>query len=486
MKKIMRKRFRFLILFSLLTVIAATAVTAFCAREYTNNVYYCYEAEETGYRCTTQNGKVELKKVFREDDILKATFVSKSIGYDVVTFHTETAEPELDGEVYIKFFSGPFGTVFCINPLPDFEGGFYVIVLFLILTTVYGVLLLYSFVDLVFASEYGYTMVACCGAGLFCLQNLLANVRTLMDSAVQKFQFGFGNYIYEFTKSGASFSNSMAALMAVFCLFLTISNLSLICHEGFMLRNLLGVILGAFWVSGFVIYHYFENMALSEIDEIYGTLSNGISSLISYFICMLFATVISAFMASCGKPPFNRDYIIILGCAINRDGSLTPILKCRADAAVSFAKNQLEKTGRQAKLVPSGGQGTDEVISEGEAIKRYLVEKGIAEKYILPEMKSVNTLENIKLSKAVIENDAQGDYKPAFATTNYHVFRGYILSAKLGLKNVRGISSKTKWYFFPNAFLREFVGFIAGEWKLHLAVIIAIVTIVTALGILFG
>ena len=30
---------------------------------------------------------------------------------------------------------------------------------------------------------------------------------------------------------------------------------------------------------------------------------------------------------------------------------------------------------------------------------------------------------------------------------------------------VEGMGSKTKYYFWPNAFLREFVGLLAAEWK---------------------
>ena len=115
------------------------------------------------------------------------------------------------------------------------------------------------------------------------------------------------------------------------------------------------------------------------------------------------------------------------------------------------------------------------MISEGEAMKRYLLEQGIDESRILPETKSVNTFENIKLSKGIIEKDTQEDYNAAFATTNYHIFRGYILSEKLGLKNARGISAKTKWYFFPNAFLREFVGLLADKFRLHLIILFLII-----------
>lgn len=56
-------------------------------------------------------------------------------------------------------------------------------------------------------------------------------------------------------------------------------------------------------------------------------------------------------------------------------------------------------------FVPSGGQGSDEIISEGEAMKRYLLEQGIPEDQIMPETKSTNTLENMKFSKELINDE---------------------------------------------------------------------------------
>lgn len=47
--------------------------------------------------------------------------------------------------------------------------------------------------------------------------------------------------------------------------------------------------------------------------------------------------------------------------------------------------------------------------------------------------------------------------KIAFATTNYHVFRSGIWAQLAGLR-AEGIGSKTKWWFWPNAFIRECAG----------------------------
>jgi vancomycin permeability regulator SanA len=213
---------------------------------------------------------------------------------------------------------------------------------------------------------------------------------------------------------------------------------------------------------------------------VYDAIVNSIGMIVSYFVCMLISTIVCAAMASRTKPPFDRTHIIILGCAICGDGSLTPLLRGRADRAVNFEKEQFQATGKHAKFVPSGGQGSDEVISESEAIRRYLIENNIPPEQILTEDQSVNTYQNLLFSKKVIEADSENEYKPAISTTNYHVFRSYVLAEKVGLKNARGLSAKTKWYFFPNAFLRELVG-LTVEKKVKHIVILLLMTLATVL-----
>ena len=76
------------------------------------------------------------------------------------------------------------------------------------------------------------------------------------------------------------------------------------------------------------------------------------------------------------------------------------------DAAIRFERAQFAANGKHAKFVPSGGQGSDEVISESEAMKRYLLEQGYPEEQIIKEDKSVNTDQNICFSREKIMADA--------------------------------------------------------------------------------
>ena len=59
--------------------------------------------------------------------------------------------------------------------------------------------------------------------------------------------------------------------------------------------------------------------------------------------------------------------------------------------------------------------------------------------------------------------------KIAFSTTNYHVFRAGIFATEQGIK-AEGIGSKTKQYFFINAFVREFIATLVSEKKSHIKV----------------
>ena len=209
--------------------------------------------------------------------------------------------------------------------------------------------------------------------------------------------------------------------------------------------------------------------------------TNTILVAVSYLECILLGTIILTVKAARRIPAFDKDYILILGCKIRGDGSLTPLLKGRADRALDFARMQKEAGGKDVIFVPSGGKGGDEIMPEAQAVKNYLLEQGVPEERILAEDGSANTYENFKNSLALIREDCGGgEPKIAFSTTNYHVFRSGVLAERQGA-SVEGIGSKTRSYFWINAFVREFIATLAAEWKRHLAVIAALVLTVIAM-----
>ncbi len=99
---------------------------------------------------------------------------------------------------------------------------------------------------------------------------------------------------------------------------------------------------------------------------------------------------------------------------------------------------------------------------------RYLLERGVDEDCIIREDRSTSTLENMEFSKALIEERvgedalASGEAKVAFSTTNYHVFRSGIWARRVSLR-AQGMGARTKWYFWPNAAVREFAGLLTAH-----------------------
>lgn len=279
--------------------------------------------------------------------------------------------------------------------------------------------------------------------------------------------------------------------LLVFFLFMSFSNISLIRHEGKNVRNTVGSVLGfvliAVAVAGVfgwdIVYQniiFKINMMGYRWIAIFDiAIPQLLTSLLCYVECLLIGTIFSSLKAARYQPAFDKDYVIILGCAIGKDGKPLPLLRGRIDRAIQFAEEQFKAAGKKIKFVPSGGKGDDECISEAESMKNYLLLQGINEEDIITENKSVNTLENMKFSKALIEADSKNG-KVIYSTTNYHVFRSGIYAAKAGL-DAEGIAADTKWYFWPNAFVREFAALLVSGRKSHVfnAVIFLLISLLS-------
>ena len=279
-----------------------------------------------------------------------------------------------------------------------------------------------------------------------------------------------------------------APVVFIATILVTVSNIQLIRKEGRTWRNMLGLILGVILGIGSLLpyfiwlWMFYTDVIDTHYERGFGRffemfLENTVSSYVFYLECILLGTIIIAVKAAKHIPAFDKDYIIIHGCQIRKDGTLTKLLQSRADRAIEFAKLQKEATGKDIIFVPSGGKGNDEIISEGEAIKRYLLENGISEDKIIKEDDSTSTEENVKLAMDKMRDNFGSDgYKAAFATTNYHVFRTGMLADKMGLK-AEGIGSRTKAYFWINAFVREFIATVVKEKKTHIKVALILLAV---------
>ncbi len=264
--------------------------------------------------------------------------------------------------------------------------------------------------------------------------------------------------------------------IAFFAILVAGSNLELLRREGLRPANMLGIAVSAFMVGGAVLG---IRMSYSRFTfPMRNILCNVYAGLFTYFECLLAATVIRALEAGRHEPDYDRDYVIVLGCRIRPDGTLYPLIRGRVDRAIAFVRAQFAATGKKAVLIPSGGQGADEPLSEAAAMACYMREQGVPEEEILMEDRSQTTKENLAFSRELIRQRGE-EARVAFSTSSYHVCRGGILAEEMGW-NLDGMGSRTKWYFWPNAFLREFIGLLAESWVQQLSAV-GIITAISAL-----
>jgi len=296
---------------------------------------------------------------------------------------------------------------------------------------------------------------------------------------------GLYGFIDHSISSVNSFSFVLLPITIITFILVTISNIRLIIKEGRSWKNLLGLFLGIFiivltllpdrlylWLMESQKFNIFNLNGPGPY--IYNFVEAVIYLSIAYLECVLISTIIIAIKSTRKKLELNKDYMIILGCQIRKDGTLPPLLKGRADKALEFRNNQLDATGKDLVFIGSGGKGSNEPIAEGEAIKNYLIEQGIDKKNILVDDKSTNTYENIKCSNELIKKK---NVNIAFSTTNYHVFRAGLLATSQGLL-MEGVGGKTKAYFWINAFIREFIGTLYAEKKKHFLVLLIILVLI--------
>ena len=322
--------------------------------------------------------------------------------------------------------------------------------------------------------KYSYGIIMNLGLLIFININILRQINLL----IQNWKVINIADIYNNTLQSFSFFAMLTLpCIIILSIYSIITNIVLIKKEGFDPRKLLGIILGLLSLMGIcgsqTLYFVISRLLLgTEKQFIKYSLDICINATLSYLYTLIIATLYCNVKAARHIPKYDKDFIIILGSKIKNDGTLTPLLKARVDKAIDFGNRQFETTKKKIIYIPSGGKGSDEIISEATAIKNYLIKKGIKEKQIIIEDKSTSTTENMRFSKDKIDN-INKDAKISFATTNYHVFRSGVIANKEGIE-CEGMGSKTKWYFYTNALIREFVANLVQEKKSHIILIMLI------------
>ena len=407
MKKLLKKKTLFAVL---LAVVLFLALGSYLVISDTSYCEYIYEGDNPIY--------TDAKVTYSTDGIVEDCAPVHGNGYFKLQFNSlkkgstsATIVLYTDGNESMRMFAEYHVGIFNIlykrvnGLLPDIDGYPAVYITISLYFIIMGVYMIFNFKDSLKKSMYSYKtvfncslMILLCGFGImFSLFSayLLSHYREYQISGMRNITTVFILLII------------MLSLIFVFIYScsMTASDISLIIHEGFRVQNALGIIISVCLTIGVLACAAFPFLYMYFDSIVFNILYSVVSTIFIFIEIFLISTKACALIATKHKPKYDKDYIIILGCGIKEDGTLLQLLRGRVDKAIEFYKAQLENTGKKAVFVPSGGQGGDEIISEGEAMKRYLLEQGIPEDQIMPETKPTNTLENMKFSKELINNE---------------------------------------------------------------------------------
>ena len=224
--------------------------------------------------------------------------------------------------------------------------------------------------------------------------------------------------------------------------------------------NVVGVLFTAFVFCRCVFYKYFQKL---KEKWLMGGFKMVLYRIIQVCIALflVYGVVISGLMAffTLQKPEPNST-IITLGAMVRPDGSPSGSLNRRVQACYDYPVEN-----DNSKPVLSGGQGSNEPMSEAQCMYDTLVKKGISKDRLFIEDKSTNTDSNLINSYKIIEKNNLSE-NIAIATDGYHQLRARIIAnrqgkcGKVGAVNAKPIKSVIvtywvrEWFAIPVELLK--------------------------------
>ena len=159
--------------------------------------------------------------------------------------------------------------------------------------------------------------------------------------------------------------------------------------------------------------------------------------------------------ASLGDPKESCEYLVVLGAKVRHDGPSVSLMD-RIRGAYDYLS-----THPDVIAVVSGGQGSDEPMSEARCMYEHLVAMGIDENRIWMEDRAASTWANLNYSLDLIEEKTgTRPVKLGILSSEYHMLRAGMLARDCGVQPVLVPAATSLLSQRVNHFMRE----VAGVW----------------------
>lgn len=167
----------------------------------------------------------------------------------------------------------------------------------------------------------------------------------------------------------------------------------------------------------------------------------------------VFYAAMLAFVAFSGysnPPSGDEKVIVVLGAGLRRDKP-SLLLRYRLDKAYEFAAAHPDTL-----VITTGGQGRDEWVPEGQAMREYLIEKGLPADRVVAETKSTSTEENFAFARQILEQRKMDVTQPIVYVTNaFHCYRAGKYAQMAGFTDCAALPAGIPLRSIPTCYLRE-------------------------------
>ena len=172
-------------------------------------------------------------------------------------------------------------------------------------------------------------------------------------------------------------------------------------------------------------------------------------------ILMAAMGILTSSGASDWKSAEQSDYAIVLGAAVQNTGAPSRIMRNRLAAAMEFMERN-----PKAKVILSGGQGSDEPETEAKCMFDTLVSMGADPSRLIQEDRSHTTRENLINSMEIISEQGGTKHKISLITSEFHQRRAAYIADSLDIDTCAVSAHTDRWFYRVNYTLREVFAFV--------------------------
>ncbi len=255
--------------------------------------------------------------------------------------------------------------------------------------------------------------------------------------------------MWNIARQAAAYTMKLQSKMALILLYLlaavlVLYSIGLVFTSNFNMGNLLVWLLTAA-VVGYAVFR-------RPLNAWFAT-GAGRVVLVVLALCAAVYVGLAGFLAAAGyasRPAGEEQVMIVLGAGLRRDKP-SRLLRQRLDAAYDYAVQHPDLL-----IVTSGGQGRDETVPEGQAMRDYLIQRGIDPARILAETASTSTEENFAFSLELLRSRGVDGQTPIVYVSNaFHCYRAGCYAKMAGFSRVSALPAHTPPRSLLPCYMRE-------------------------------